>query len=358
MQGNSLKTVYLNTAGCGLISPASLKAGAEIYNEFAINSSTRSEIWREKEEPVYRKRLAEFLDVDQQRLGLIPNFSYAMNMLIQSLKGDERILVYKNDYPSITAPFVQNGFEVHYLESEQDFRLSLTGIERILQEKKINILAISHVQWQTGFKLDLNALTALCKKSATKLIVDATQSLGAIPLPMQALGIDVVIASNYKWMNSGFGNGIIYFDPSFLKSYPPVITGAASLEYGGQARSYEPGGLNIYGLALLDQAIKEKLDIGISRIYEQNMRLTKTLLDGLAVYREKIEIFGDYRIDDRASIVVLKDTHNHNGALGDFLANAGVIVTNRNATLRISMHYYNRADQIGYLLHAIEDWLR
>ena len=349
--------IYLNTAGCGLISPASLKAGAEIYNEFSINSSTRSENWREKEEQEYRQHVADFLEVNIDRLAFIPNFSYAINILVQSLKGNEQVLLYRNDYPSIYAPFVQNGFNVHFFESENDFYLNLQTIEKVIIAEKINILAISHVQWQTGFKIDLGSLSAICKQHQVRLIVDATQSLGAIPLRMQALGIDVVIASNYKWMNSGFGNGLMYLDPSFLEQYPPVITGAATLDYAGTARSYEPGGLNIYGLALLNQAITEKQRIGLEKIFQQNMRMTKSLLDGLVVYKEKIELFGAYSIENRASIIVLKDKKNHNNSLGAFLANAGIVVTSRGGTLRVSIHFYNTAEDIAYFLEVIRRWL-
>ena len=358
MEPLSTPKAYLNTAGCGIISPASLKAAAAVYNEFAINSSTRSEYWREEEEPVYRKNLAAFLAVDEERLAFIPNFSYGMNVLVQSLKGDETILLFQNDYPSITEPFIQNGFNVRFVERTDGFFLPLEVIENVFKEDNIDILAIGHVQWQTGFKIDLVPLSALCKKYGVKLILDATQSLGAIPIAMQELGIDAVIASNYKWMNSGFGNGIIYFDPSFLATYPPVVIGAASLDYKGTARSYEPGGLNIYGLALLNQALLEKMEIGIEQIYRHNMRLTKSLLDGLVLHKEQIEMIGDYGIADRSSIVVLKETGNHNGSLGAYLAGNGIIVTNRAGTLRVSMHFYNKIEEIGYFLEVIERWLK
>ena len=357
MQKDTNAPVYLNTAGCGLISEVSLKAGAELYNAFTTNSSTRSEIWRDVESIIFRKEVADFLEIEEDRLGFIPNFSYAMNMLVQSLRGDEHILVYKNDYPSIIEPFVQNGFRVHKIEAEDEFTIALERIEQCLAHQNIDILAIGHVQWQTGFMINLTALSSLCKKYNTLLIVDATQSLGAVPIAMQDSGIDVLIASNYKWMNSGFGNGIIYFDPSFLEKYPPVVIGAACLEFAGKARSYEPGGLNMYGLTLLQEAIKEKKKLGAKELYAHNMRLTKTLLDGLATHRGKIEIFGDYSINHRSSIVVVKDQTNLKGSLGKWLEQAGIIVTNRGGTLRISMHFYNTAEEVGYMLSTIERWM-
>lgn len=114
----------------------------------------------------------------------------------------------------------------------------------------------------------------------------------------------------------------------------------------------------MYGLALLHQAIAEKTKLGAAAILAHNMRLTKTLLDGLALHRNTIQILGDYTVDNRASIVVIKDTKNHNGPLGAFLAAAGIVITNRGGTLRVSMHFYNQPEQIGYFLQTVESWLK
>ncbi|HTN35967.1 MAG TPA: aminotransferase class V-fold PLP-dependent enzyme [Arachidicoccus sp.] len=357
MELESKRPVYLNTAGCGLISQASLQAANNIYNAFTYNSSGRSEDWRDNEAPAYRDNIARFMGIPQSQLGCVPNFSYAMNALVQSLHGDEQVLLYKYDYPSVTAPFVHNHFPIHWLDTRDGFSIDLNEIESKLVKEKISILAISHVQWQTGFKVDLASLSRICQKQGTILILDATQSLGANHVPIVDLGIDVVISSNYKWMNSGFGNGLLYLSESFLKRYPPVIIGAGGADYPDAARSYEPGGLNIYGFALLDQAIREKQAIGLPEIVNQNMRLTQTLLNGLANLKDQIALLGEYTTEDRAPIVVLKERTNKNGVLGDYLAQKGIVVTQRGGTLRISFHFYNRPEEVEFLLDALKEWV-
>lgn len=355
---NSL--VYLNTAGCGLISEASLQAAAKVYNEFSYNSSGRSESWREKEEPVIRGQVARFMGVKPSEIAFIPNFSYAINTVVQSLRGDEKVLLYREDYPSVTEPFLNKHFSVHWIEpaSNDAFFIDTAEIERMIAEKGIEILSISHVQWRTGFKIDLVLLSRICRQYNTRLILDVTQSLGAIPIAIETLGIDAVIASNYKWMNSGFGNGLMYLSPSFLAQYPPLITGANSSGFSGLVRSYEPGGLNIYALSLLQQAIQEKEAMGQIGIVQHNLQLTQTLLNGLALLKDKVQLLGDYTVEHRASIVVLKDTTNQSGRLGDWLEKNKIIVTQRNQTLRISIHFYNTAEQIKILLDAVNQWAK
>ena len=98
--------------------------------------------------------------------------------------------------------------------------------------------------------------------------------------------------------------------------------------------------------------------LGIKNIYHHNMQLTKTLLDGLATYKDSIEIIGDYSVNHRSSIVVLKNAHHEKGSLADWLERAGIVVTNRAGTLRISLHFYNTAQQVGYLLETVEAWLK
>ncbi len=102
--------VYLNTASCGLIAPASLYAGNKLYADFAHSSSRYSELWAQQDEGRIRQVVADFIWAPVKNAALIPNFSWAMNGIVQSLKGSERILLYRNDFPSLLQPFTINNF--------------------------------------------------------------------------------------------------------------------------------------------------------------------------------------------------------------------------------------------------------
>ncbi|MDE1191049.1 MAG: aminotransferase class V-fold PLP-dependent enzyme [Arachidicoccus sp.] len=356
------KVVYLNTAGCGLVNDSILQAGVELYKQFAINSSGASEQWRDVDSYRVRKTVADFMNAPQENIALIPNFSYAMNAIVHSLKGNEKILLYKKDYPSLTIPFVLNHFDITWIDDEEDnFIIDINKIDTFIKEKKIDIVAISHVQWQSGFKLDLERLSAICKQNDVWLIVDATQSLGAINISLSEWPIDVFIASNYKWMNAGFGTGILFMNNEFLQTYPPVISGNNSkaftfengtYSYNANILNFEPGHLNQFGLNVLAKAIEEKNAIGLKNIEANNMFLTKKLLEELV--QLPVELIGDPSIDNRASIVIIKDKNG----LHDFLQKRNIITTSRNGTIRISMHYHNTEEDIDAIVNAIKDWAK
>src|SRR5690606_29437753 len=119
----------------------------------------------------------------------------------------------------------------------------------------------SHVQWLSGFKTDLQELSRFCREHDIWLIVDATQSLGAMPLNPVRLDIDVLISSNYKWMNAGFGSGVMYMCDDFFNEYTPKVGGNNSytpvngkMQYVPSVQSYEPGHPNMYGFSVLQAA--------------------------------------------------------------------------------------------------------
>lgn len=349
--------VYLNTAACGLISPTSLAAATRIYQDMAVNASARSEFWRDKEQPVIRQKIAAFIGVtNPDNIALLPNFSWGINAIIQSLEGTERVLLYKNDYPSFTEPFKINKFDITWIGDTDGFALPLDEINDAIVNHKVDIVALSHVQWNSGYKINLQGIGNLCKEHDVLFFVDATQSMGAIDIDLSKLHIDVLAGSNYKWMNSGFGAGLMYVSDNFMKKYEPAVGGNNSYkmidgrqQYLPSVQSYEPGHPNMLGHTLAVAAIEEKNALGgIAKIEAHNIRLTQLLLDKL----ENIPVkwLGGPNMGDRASIIFFQDEDG----LGDWLKQHNIIVTHRNGYLRTSMHFYNTEADIVALIACLK----
>lgn len=345
---------YLNTAGCGLVSEAALQAGSDLYKNFSTNSSAAAEIWREETSHRIRKIIGSFIHAPEENIALIPNFSFGINGIVQSLKGNEKVMLYKRDYPSLIAPFLSNNFSIEWIDDEDGFLISLEKIENLLRNFHIDIVAISHVQWLTGFKIDLKKIQTVCKKYNAMLIVDATQSLGAANINIQEQPVDALIASNYKWMNAGFGSGILYISDQFLKTYPPKISGHYNVTYlngswvhAASIQSFEPGHLNMQGFSILEKAIEEKNKIGLENIVRHNTQLTQYILDEIKNY--PVQLIGESSTENRSSIIFLKD---ENG-LSEWLKQHNIIVTPRNGDIRISFHYYNTKEDANALLQCI-----
>lgn len=349
--------VYLNTAACGLISPASLAAATQLYQDMATNASTRSEYWRDQEQPIIRQKIAAFVGASNpDSIALLPNFSWGINGIIQSLKGTEKVLMYGNDYPSFTEPFRINKFDIAWVGDTDGFSLPVDEISDTITKHKVDIVALSHVQWNSGYKADLLKIGNLCREHDILFFVDATQSMGAIDINLSKLHIDVLGGSNYKWMNGGFGAGFMYVSNNFMKKYTPAIGGNNSykmidgrLQYVPSVQSYEPGHANMFGHTLAAAAIGEKNSIGgIAKIEAHNTRLTQLLLDKLEGI--PVKWLGGKDMDNRAPILFFKDEDG----LGSWLQQHNIIVTHRNGYLRTSMHFHNTETDITALIDCLK----
>lgn len=354
---NQIKNVsknYFNTAAAGLI-PA--KYTAKLKNHFsALNTDPNKENfgWLVDYLPPLRAQLAEFCDADTDEIAIIPNFSFALSTLVYSLKQKRKVLLYEKDYPSLIDPFLINDFEIHRVNDSDGFTISLESIQLKLLEKRIDILAISHVQWISGFKIDLMALGKFCKEHDILFIVDATQSMGGLEISFKDTLADVLITSNYKWMNAGFGTGILCASKSFLQKYPPKVRGNTSrMLYGkkwnddSSILGYEPGHLNITGLLLLSEALKDKLHTGVHTIEIHNLQLTEYFIGGLP--NAEKTLLGTECMQNRSGIIAL-----HGGELlYNHLIKKGFNVSFRGGMVRLSFHYHNTKQEIDDLLTAV-----
>ncbi len=150
MKENS-STVYLNTAACGRIPKSVLQPGIDLYRNFEAVSSTASEEWKGAAYTNIKADVAQFMGAAPETVALIPNCSWGINAVVQALKGSERVLLYKKDFPSVYIPFVVNKFDIVWIDDEDGFLIDLGKIEALVKEEKIDIVAISHVQWLSGF---------------------------------------------------------------------------------------------------------------------------------------------------------------------------------------------------------------
>lgn len=347
---------YLNTAACGLLDESTLQETNEFYHAMLTESSLASEVIRDKRIPEIRANLASFLGASVSEIAFVPNFSYALNGIVQSLKGTEKVLLLKTDYPSVYEPFRINQFDITWIEVAEDgFTIDISRLKDTLLREQIDMLVISHVQWLSGFKLDIADIGAFCKEHKIVFIVDATQSLGAVQIDMGKIHADVLIASNYKWMNAGFGTGVMYMSASFQKQYPPVIGGHNSYatkdnlwQYVPSVRSFEPGHTNLHGLLLLDAAVRLKQAKGMAAIETHNRELTRQLLHHLTDEM----LIGPKSLDNRSSIVYVRADKQ----LQEYIKENNVVVTRFNEMIRVSMHFYNTETDVMKFIDVLNTY--
>jgi selenocysteine lyase/cysteine desulfurase len=350
--------IYLNTAAAGLLSPASVSATTEFQQATLANPGNAFMQWLREGLPVLRDKVARLLKARPSQIAFGPNFSYSLLPVIQSIQPFlKKVLLYKDDYPSLNMPFELGGFEVHYTESPDGFSIPLSQIREIIEREKIELIAISHVQFLTGFTFDLNELGSFCREKGIVLVVDATQSMGATDIHFDSLPVDVLISSSYKWLNGGYGSAVLCIKEEFIQRFPPRFAGFGSLnhtpdgwDYQPSVTSYEPGHLNILGLLQLEQAVDQRMLDGIPAVEQHNRRLLEKLTEGLS--GTPFNIRGGNRVKDRVSILCFEADE----AVADYLSHRGFILTWRKGLIRVSPHFYNTGEEIDALVKALKEY--
>lgn len=356
-KGNK-KLIYFNTAGSGVLSKASIDAACAFQQATQTNSSAVFLKWLLETLPEMRKKTARFLGASENEVAFVPNFSYGLLPVIDSLKPSlHKVLLYKEDYPSLNMPFELGGFEVSYVESPDGYHIHLEDIKAAIDRNKPEIVAISEVQFLSGFRTDIQELGKYCKTKEIVFIVDGTQSTGAINRKFSDLSVDVMISSSYKWLNGGFGSAVLCIKEDFLKKFPPAFAGYGSMnispdgwEYEPSIKSFEPGHMNASGLLQLEKAIDEKLAMGLDGIEQHNQKLIKKLLDGLSPLPYKIK--GCKKLEERLSIVCFAADE----ALYSHLTQLGFAFTWRKGLIRVAPHFYNTEEEVEELIQALKDY--
>jgi len=346
---------YLNTAACGLLSTKTQSVIQQATLQYAQQGSVGRNHWFGEVESI-RQISAELVGAKATEVALITNFTNSIYQVAQLLQNYQRVLVVADDYPSLLLPWHLLGFNVFTVEVLPDGSIPLEAIENSIREQNIEVLAVSHVQYSSGFRLSLAELSSLCQNNEVKLVVDATQSLGVIPINLAETRVDVLIGSGYKWLAAGLGNGLLYIRQELHAELPLKLLGFGTVgsnfsphdlpRISFTPATLEAGHYNFFSLLALKQALLELQEIGSTRIFEKVMQLRLQLVESLP---NNVQMVSNNEPDYASSIVVVRAPE---GADAQLLARK-IVTSTRSKGLRISPHFYNSQADIQKLCSAL-----
>ncbi|MFT7611515.1 MAG: cysteine desulfurase/selenocysteine lyase [Parvicellaceae bacterium] len=339
------KLIYVNTPAAGIIT----KEGKELLDQFHVGQLSNPEkAYADLEQTGYyetKDLVSTFLGAPKNEIAFIPNFSFGLSGIIASiLPTHNSVLLYEGDYPSVNLPFELNKFDISYIPSVE---FSTEIILSALSTTKAKVLSISHVQYMTGYMIDAEVIGQKCKELGILFILDCTQSMGVFNYDFSSLTVDVIIGSNYKWMNGGYGSGTMCCKQEFITKFSPVFGGRNSFRmindeflFKRDIHCYEPGHLPFHNLLLLNGALKVKLEIGKASIEAHSKNLVGQFIKHLD--HDKYNLIGASNIEARVGIISIQ---NQKG-LVEYLAANQVIAVERGEYLRFGFHYHNSESEI------------
>jgi cysteine desulfurase / selenocysteine lyase len=271
-------------------------------------------------------------------------------------KAGDRVVAFRQEFPANYYPWLRlesRGVELRWL----DIDAPLDQIDRACEGARL--LAISHVNYLTGYRVDLDAIGEICRRRDVFFFVDAIQGLGAFPIDVRRSHIDALAADGHKWLLGPEGCGVLYIRRERLDEIEPVEFGwtnvAAYADYASRdmtlrkdAGRYECGTLNTIGIFGLEAAIRYLLEIGIDQISPAVEALAARLSEGVQAkgYRlaagtepgttSGIVSFQKDGVDSRAIVATLRDH--------------GIVTAPRQGWVRASPHFYIAPEEIDRMV--------
>jgi selenocysteine lyase/cysteine desulfurase len=357
--------IYLNHAA---VAPLSLP----VYE--AMQGYTRDLLehglvhWREWGAEVDRVRglAAQLIHAKPAEIAFAANTSTGLSIVANGLdwRAGDNIVTADCEFPSNQQPWLrlQKACGVEIRQARE--RKGRVETEELLQliDERTRVVALSFVEYASGFRNDLATIGRYCRAREVLLVVDAIQGLGALQLDVEACCIDALAADAHKFLLGPDGVALLFVSERILERVQPTVVGWTSVkhpfdftrkekEFADGARRFEPGALNTAGIVGLSASIKLMLEIGTAEIERYLLELTEYLCDRLQ--ESGYHVVSSRRAGEASAIVCCTHDRYAPEFLHEHLERHRIITTPRLGRLRISPHFYNTSEEMDRLIAAL-----
>jgi selenocysteine lyase/cysteine desulfurase len=360
------RVVYLNHAALSPPPTKTIEAVTAQMKDVAENGTLHYRKWATVKERA-RKLAAEMIGAQAHQVAFMRNTSDALSTVANGLRWreGENVVTFRREFPSNVYPWLRlrEAFktEVRFCE-ERDGRVDVDELIGLI-DSKTRIVAISHVQYGSGFRADLERIGRAARLNDALLVVDVIQAMGALPINVEAELIDAAAGACHKWLLAPEGIGLLYLSDRARERIEPTLVGWMSVpdpeDYGNFEQEWTRGALAwetgtaptalIHGLETSLTLLQET---GIERIAAHLNELTDYLCENLR--SRDYKIVSSRRAGEKSQIVCIKPQGEWSPmALYSHLKNQGIIAAPRGMRLRISPHLYNTAEDMDALVNAL-----
>jgi len=314
-----------------------------------------------------RARFARLIGSTADDVALVPATSYGLSVAARNINAGpgDRVLVLDQEFPSnyyTWQRFAQRtGAELLVVNREPGQSWTEAIVEAV--DQRVAIASVPNVHWTNGALVDLERVTLALREAGSAVIIDASQSLGAVPLDVAALRPHAVVAVGYKWLLGPFSLGYLYLDPSLHDGEPLEenwILRAGSEDFSGLvdyqekylpgARRFDVGQRTNFQLTPMAlAAIQQLLDWTIPRVAATLQART----DEIAARTEGLGLAAPARHARAPHMLGLELPPKAARQAVAALAEAKVIASMRGTSLRISPHLHNNQEDVDRLVDAV-----
>lgn len=274
-------------------------------------------------------------------------------------------------FPSTVYPWTRvseaNGAEIRLAGHDDNLYTEPSDILSLIDEKT-SVVTVSHVEYSNGQRYDLREISDAAHSVGALFVVDATQSMGMIPIDAYSTKADAIVSSGYKWLRGTYGAAVGYISPSVVSSLNPGLLGFRShsdlwdlradrLVLPGDASRFEYTTIHFGAVHGLAAAIDELVQIGIDEVWRHDLELVDSLVRG--VLDLGVEVASPMSEEERSAIVSLRLPSGTSSVdvANRLQSDYSILVTSRSGLLRVSPHIDNNLEEIESLVSALGEIL-
>ncbi len=352
--------IYLNHAA---VTPLCRRA-SEAMKNFADDSCRYGSLhysdWMESYAGL-RQAAARLINASPGEIAIVKNTSEGIATVALGLdwKPGDRIVAFREEFPANYYPWLRlanRGVDITWLSIYDPLEKIADAIPGA------RLLAISFVNYLSGYRVDLETIGQLCREHGCFFFVDAIQGMGVLPLDVEACHIDALAADGHKWMLGPEGNGILYVRQRWLDSIEPVEFGwtnpAGYEDYSSRdmtlradAGRYECGTLNTIGCYGLRAALDLISEVGVPNIASAVLALADRIESG--VRAKGYQVMVERTAQTSSGIVSFRHPSIDCRVIVSDLKRNRVTCAPRQGWVRMSPHFYIGPDDIEQVLRLL-----
>ena len=315
-----------------------------------------------------RGRAAELVNAHSHEIAFMRNTSDALSAVANGVdwrEGDNAVTC-NVEFPANVYPWLkqqsEHGITVK-MAAERDGRIDPDELLSLV-DHRTRVLALSWVQFSSGFRSDLRRIGSFCRERGVLFVVDAIQGLGGLKLDVERDCVDAFAADAHKYLLGPEGVALLYISERIIERIKPMTVGWMSvrnyndhlnydLTYREGAARFEIGTMNTAGVHGVGAAIKLLQEAGPARIEEYLIGLSDHLAERLTSKGYRVT---SSRISGEASPIVTCVHPSHQPMeLFRLLMSKRIVTAPRVGRLRISPHFYNTREEIDALVDALPE---
>jgi kynureninase len=347
--------IYLLSHSIGLPVRGAREAAADY---FEVWESDTAQAWPQWLEAIdgFRQALSRLIGGQSTSICPQSNVSSGLSKMLGALRqsfDSPTILLTEDAFPSLGYVCQHAGYEVRYIAADRD--ATDPAVWKSALAADVDIVLITHVHSNTGEQIPVADVAALARAQGTLSIVDVAQSVGVLPLDVDAWDVDVVLGSCVKWLSGGPGAGWLWVRPDVIERCTPVDVGWFShddpfefdihdFRYADDALRFWGGTPTVLPFVIARHSIDVIRSIGVDVIRQHNLAMADQLVDALGD-----RVLSPVRPERRSGTCIIRADE---GAV-EVLSEQGIAVDQRRGAIRASPHLHTSEGDIETLLVAL-----